>query len=176
MQASARWAALAVAGVAVVALAGCRSGSSGNSTGSASGQPNIPVSTAPPTNNATSPGSSGSPGKLTGNFCTDIKNIGNDMQVPTNAEGSLSNLQTNGVKYLAKVQKEFTGLAAEAPPAVAKELRTIATDYQSIASAIASKNLGSLQKLEKQMAALTTKGAAGNAFRALISYMVTKCP
>jgi hypothetical protein len=158
-----------------VALAGCGgSSSSGNSTGSAAGQPNIPVSTVPPTN---TPGvSGGTPGKLTGNFCNDIKSIGNDMQVPPDAEGNLSNLETNGVSYLKKVEQEFSGLAGEAPPAVAKELRTISADYQSIAAAITSKNLGSLQRIEKQLESLTSKGAAGNAFRSLISYMVTKCP
>jgi hypothetical protein len=175
MQTSARWAALAVAGVAIVALAGCSGSSSSSGAGnSAAGQPNIPVSTVPPTSSPNFSG--GTPGKLTGNFCTDIRSIGNDMQVPSNAEGNLSNLETNGVKYLNKVEKEFAGLAGEAPPQVATELRTIATDYQSIASAISSKNLTSLQKIEKQMEALTSKGSAGNAFRSLISYMVTKCP
>lgn len=174
MQTSARWAALAVAGVAAVALVGCSGSASSGPGHSTAAAPNLPVSTAAPT---TTPNIAvGTPGKLTGNFCNDVKSTANDMQVPPNAVGNVSNLETNGVKYLATVQKQFSGLAGEAPAPVAKELRTIASEYQSIAAAISSKNLNSIQKVEKQMASLTSAGAVGKAFRSLISYMITKCP
>jgi hypothetical protein len=174
MQTSARWAALAIAGVAVVTLAGCGGSSSSGAGGSTAGAPDLPISTAAPTNTPNI--AVGTPGKLTGNFCNDIKSTANDMQVPANADSSLNDLETNGVKYLATVQKQFNGLASEAPKPVAQELRTIANEYQSIAAAISTKNLNSLQKVEKQMESLTSSGAVGKAFRSLISYMITKCP
>lgn len=170
MQTSARWAALAVAGVAVVTLAGCSGSSSSGPGNSTAGAPNIPLSTAPPAN---APHSSG---KLTGHFCNDIKSTANDMQVPPDATGNAQNLKTNGIKYLGTVQKQFISLAAEAPKPVATDLLTIADEYKSIAKAISSENLSSLQKVEKQMESLTSSGAVGKAFRSLISYMITKCP
>ncbi len=173
MPAQQRAAALVISVVAgtCVLLSGCggssssSGGSPANSTnGSAAGGPMMPVG-----------GTSGTGVKLTGHFCTDFKNIGQNIKVPANATGSLTNLKQHGVQYLDQAAAYFNKLAAEAPPQAGKELRVIASDYQAMAASISSGNIGSLSKIEQRMVSLTTKGAAGSAFRQLIAYMVTKC-
>jgi hypothetical protein len=160
----------AVLAGACLALAGC--GGSNSSSGSAAGGPNIPLSSASP---ASAGGTSGSAGKLTGNFCTDFKNLGTNIKVPADAQGSLSALQQHGAPYLSEAAAYFNGLAGEASPQAGKELRIIAADYQALAASIASGNLSSLSEVEQQMASLATKGTSGTAFRQLLAYMLTKC-
>jgi hypothetical protein len=120
-------------------------------------------------------GGAGGVGKLTGHFCTDFRNIGTTFQVPASAQGSSSAAQKQGLQYLNKLNAYFTGLEKEAPPQVANDVRTIAADLQSTASAVSSKSLSSLSKIEQQLQKLTTSGATGTAFRNLIGYLVTKC-
>jgi hypothetical protein len=169
-----RWAALTVAVVAggCMTLAGC-GGSSGGPGNSGATSPSAAATTASPA--GTSSGTSGGGAKLSGNFCTDFKNIGQNIKVPASATGSLTALEHNGVRYLDQAAAYFNGLAGEAPPQAGKELRIIASDYHVMAASISSGNYGSLPKIEQQMVSLTTKGAAGTAFRNLITYMVTKC-
>ena len=145
-----------------VLLAGC-GGGSGSPGGSAAG----PVKTAP-----SNPSTSGP--KLTGNFCTDFKNIGQSVKLPA-AKGSPSTLQQQGVQYLAHAATYFNGLAQEAPVQAGKELRLIAGDYQAIAESVYRNDMDSLSKIEKQMQSLTSNGAAGDAFRQMVTYVTTKC-
>jgi hypothetical protein len=167
----ARWGALVITAVAgtCVALAGCSTSTTTNtpSTGLPSG-----AVTVPPTPVA---GGAGSVGKLTGNFCNDFKNIGTNFQLPASAQSSTSAARRQGVRYLNKLNAYFTGLAKEAPAQVANDLRTIAADFGSTSSAISSKSLSSLPKIEQKLQNLTTNGATGTAFRNLIGYLVTKC-
>lgn len=167
-----RWGSLVIAAVAgtCMALAGCSTSTTTNtpSTGLPSG-----AVTVPPTPAAGA--GAGSVGKLTGNFCNDFKNIGTNFQLPASAQSSTSAAESQGVKYLNKLNAYFTGLAKEAPKQVANDLRTIAADFQSTSSAISSKNLSSLPKIEQKLQNLTTNGATGTAFRNLIGYLVTKC-
>ena len=174
---AARWAALAISVVAgaCVTLAGCSgsSGSSGGSTGShspAAAGPNVPagLSTVPP---PPSPGTS----QFTGSFCKDFRNVAEQVRLPANATGSLSDLRKNGVPALNQMATYFDGLAAEAPAKAGQELRVIAADYKALAASIQSGNTGSLSKSVSQVQNLTTNGSSGNAFRQLISYMITKC-
>jgi hypothetical protein len=153
-----------------VALAGCGGGSGGSGT-SASGGVNIPASS------STSPSASSTSGSsmLTGNFCNDLKNIGEHVKFPANATGSLSELRQNGVPALNQVAAYFDRLAAEAPPKAGQELRVIAADYKALAASITSGNTNSLSKIASKMESLTTNGSSGTAFRQLIAYMVTKC-
>jgi hypothetical protein len=165
----ARWALPGTAAVilACAALAGCGggSGSAANSTNAA------------PSTGSSSPAghAAASGGKLTGNFCTDFNNIGTNIQIPANAQGSLSALRQHGAPYLAKVASYFDGLAAEASPQAGQELRVLASDYRAIAQSISSGSAQSLSKLEGEIVALTTKGATGSAFRQLLTYVATKC-
>jgi hypothetical protein len=154
-----------------VALASC---SSSTTTGANSPSTSLPSGavTVPPTPTGVA---AGSVGKLTGNFCNDFKSIGTNFQLPASAQSSTSAAQTQGVRYLNKLDAYFTGLAKEAPPQVANDLRTIAADFQSTSSAISSKSLNSLPKIEQKLQNLTTNGATGTAFRNLIGYLVTKC-
>jgi hypothetical protein len=164
---------ISVVAGACVMLAGCSSSSSSGSISSgtpASGGVNVPapVDTSP----ASAPPASS---KLTGKFCTDFRSVGEHVKLPANATGSLSALQRHGVPDLNKVAAYFDGLAAEAPPQAGQELRVIAADYKALAASIASGNATSLSKAASQMENVTTNGSSGNAFRQLISYMVTKC-
>ena len=167
-----RRAALVVSVVAgaCLALAGC-SGSSSSSGGSASGGVNLPAGS-----NTSSPAAApAASGALSGKFCTDFRNVAEQVKLPANATGSKSELRRYGVPDLNKVATYFDGLAAEAPAKPAQALRVIAADYKALAGSISSGDTGSLSKAVSQMQNLTTNGASGDAFRQLIAYMVTKC-
>jgi hypothetical protein len=172
---AARRSALVVSVVAgaCLALAGCSgsSSSSGGSGASASGGVNIPAGSNTSSPAATPAGS----GALTGKFCTDFRNVAEQVKLPANATGSESELRKYGVPDLNKVAAYFDGLAAEAPAQPARALRVIAADYKALAASISSGNTGSLSKAVSQMENLTTNGSSGEAFRQLITYMVTKC-
>jgi hypothetical protein len=161
-----------VAGVCL-ALAGCSgsSSSSGGSGAAASGGANIPAGSNTSSPAAAPPSSTA----LTGKFCTDFRNVAEQVKLPANATGSKSDLRKYGVPDLNKVAAYLDGLAAEAPAKPAQALRVIAADYKALAGSISSGDTGSLSKAASQMENLTTNGASGSAFRQLISYMVTKC-
>ena len=172
---AARRAALVVSVVAGVclALAGCSgsSSSSGGSGAAASGGANIPAGSNTSSPAAAPPSSTA----LTGKFCTDFRNVAEQVKLPANATGSKSDLRKYGVPDLNKVAAYLDGLAAEAPAKPAQALRVIAADYKALAASISSGDTGSLSKAVSQMQNLTTNGASGDAFRQLIAYMVTKC-
>ena len=157
----------AVAGTCVT-LAGCSSGASTGSSGS------LPVALPTAVVTSVPPAPLSSVLKLTGNFCADFRNLGRNISVPANAQGSLSAFKKHGTVYLNQVAAYFNGLAAEAPQA-GKALRIIAADYSAMASSIASGNLASLSKIDRQLASLATTGTSGAAFRQLVDYMVRNC-
>ncbi len=174
MPAQHRAAALVISVVAgtCVLLAGCGSSSSrpADSTGpKASAGPMIPVGSTPAS------GTSGTGTKLTGNFCTDFKNFGQDVKVPSDVTSSLAAMREHGARYLDQAEAYFKGLAAEAPPQVATELRVIASDYQAMAASISTGNAAALTKTEQKMASLTTKGPSATAFRKLVLDLISKC-
>lgn len=149
------------------ALAGC--GAAGGPAQSAAGTP-------PSGGSSSSAGNaSANTGKLTGNFCTDFKNIGKNIPIPAAATGSLAEMERHDGKYLNQVAAYYSKLAAEAPPQAGKEIRLIVSAYQQLASSVASGGAESLTKLEQQITTLTTSGTAGNAFRQLVLYITTKC-
>jgi hypothetical protein len=147
------------------ALAGCASGGSSNNSASA------------PSGGSSSSAGSGSAntGKLTGNFCTDFKNIGANIPIPSATTGSLATLEQHDGRYLRQVAGYYSRLAAEAPPQAGQEIRRIASAYQRLAGSIASAGASSISKVEQQITSLTTSGAAGNALRQLVVYVTTKC-
>lgn len=151
------------------ALAGC--GGSGGSGGSAQGAASTPSSGS----SSSAGGASAVNGKLTGNFCNDLKNIGTNLQIPPANGGDAAAMQRRDSRYLSQVVTYYNQLAAEAPPQAGKDLRIVASAYQRIASSITAGNASSLGKLEQQIAALTTSGAVGNAFKRLIAYVTTNC-
>ncbi len=163
--------AAAAAGACLV-LSGCGGGSIGG-TPAASGS------------SASSGGSSGggssaspagtSTASLTGHFCTDLTKIG--RSVPRVPAAQLRNLAANrpaAAAILNSFVAEFNGLATEAPPAVASDLRTIAAAYQSEAGAVLSGSATEAQ-LKQSARALATSGATGTAFRGLLEYLVLNC-
>jgi hypothetical protein len=153
--------AITVVASACVALAGCGSGSGGSAPSSPSAAaPSAPAAAA------------GSVGKLTGNFCTDLKNIGTSIKLPADAQDSVGAAKQKGVRYLDQVGKYFSGLSAEAPPQVASSLSTLASEFQTLAGAVSSGAYDSVSKIDQQLQSLITSGGA---FSKLISYVATKC-
>src|SRR5262245_29288209 len=111
-----------VASVCVL-LAGCGGSSScSNSWGSAPG----PMKKVTNDTSTSGGGPSGTGARLTGNFCTDFKNIGQSVKIPASAQSDPSALQRHGAQYLTQAATYFRGLAAEAPPQAGKELRVLA--------------------------------------------------
>jgi hypothetical protein len=149
------------------ALAGC--GGSGGPAPSAASTPR------PGGSSSSAGNASTGTGKLTGNFCTDFKNIGKNIPIPPSAAGSLATLEQHDRRYLRRVSAYYDKLAAEAPPQAGTEIRLIVSAYQKMAGSIASGSTGSLNKLEQQMRSLTTSGPVSNAFKRLVVYVTTKC-
>jgi hypothetical protein len=129
---TARWAVPGAAALVLscAALAGC--GSSGGLSPSAASAPSSGGSS-PSAGNA-----SAHKGKLTGNFCTDFKNIGTNMPIPAVASGNLATLEQHDGRYLKRVAAYYSRLAAEAPPQAGQEIRSIASAHQDLASSIES--------------------------------------
>ncbi|HET7243483.1 MAG TPA: hypothetical protein VFJ07_01510 [Streptosporangiaceae bacterium] len=170
---TARWAVPGAAALVLscAALVGC--GSSGGSSPSAASAPSSGGSS-PSAGNA-----SAHNGKLTGNFCTDFKNIGTNMPIPAADSGSLATLEQHDGRYLNQVSVYYSRLAAEAPPQAGQDIRRIASAYQDLASSIESGggrgSTHSLSQIEQQIGSLTSSGAAAQAFKNLVIYVTTKC-
>ena len=166
---TARWAVSGAAALVLscAALAGC--GSSGGSSPSAAG---APASRGP---SPSAGDASANTGKLTGNFCTDFKNIGTNMPIPAADSGSLATMERHDGRYLKEVAAYYARLAAEAPPQAGQEIRRISSAYQGLASSIVGGSRHSLSQIEQQIGSLTSSGAAAQAFKKLIIYVTTKC-
>ena len=166
---TARWAVPGAAALVLscAALAGC--GSSGGSSPSVTGAPS-PGGSSPLAGNA-----SANRGKLTGNFCTDFKNIGTNMPIPAADSGRLAGLEHRDSRYLNEVSGYYSRLAAEAPPQAGMEIRRIASAYQDLASSVVKGSTHSLSQIEQQIGSLTSSGAAAQAFKKLVTYVTTKC-
>jgi hypothetical protein len=163
---TARWAVPGAAALVLscAALAGC-----GSSGGSSPGAPSSGGSS-PSAGNG-----SAHSGKLTGNFCTDFKNIGSNMPIPAAASGNLARMEQHDGRYLNQVAAYYSRLAAEAPPQAGQEIRSIASAYQDLASSIVTRGTHSLSQIEQRIGTLTSSGAAGQAFKKLVTYVTTKC-
>jgi hypothetical protein len=166
---TARWALPGAAALVLscAALAGC--GSSGGSSPSVASAPSSGGSS-PSAGNA-----SAHNGKLTGNFCTDFKNIGSNMPIPAADSGSLATLEQHDGRYLNQVAGYYSRLAAEAPPQAGQEIRRIASAYQHLASSVVKGSAHSLSQIEQQIGSLTSSGAAAQALKKLVIYVTTKC-
>ena len=166
---TARWAVPGAAALVLscAALAGC--GSSGGSSPSAASAPSSGGSSPSAGNAATHNG------KLTGNFCSDFKNIGTNMPIPAADSGSLATMEQHDGRYLNQVADYYSRLAAEAPPQVGLEVQSIASAYQDLASSIETGSTHSLSQIEQRIGSLTSSGAAGQALKKLVMYMTTKC-
>jgi hypothetical protein len=168
-----RVAAIAAAAAAsgCLMLSGCGGGSGGGSTGSAAGGSS--AGSSPTASSAASvPGLPSA--KLTGHFCADFTNISRNLpKVPAEDRHNLSALQAHGGQFFKSAAAYFNGLAGEAPPQAAAELKIIASAYSSLGSG--SISASSVGELEKQMEGITTKGKTGEAFIGLVTYIATHC-
>lgn len=166
---AARWAVPGAAALVLscAALTGC-----GSSGGSSPGTASAPSSagSSPSAGNA-----SASKGKLTGNFCTDFKNIGTNMPIPAAGSGSLATLEQRDGRYLNEVSGYYSRLAGEAPPQAGLEIRRIASAYQDLASSIVNGSTHSLSQVEQQIGSLARSGAVAQAFKKLVTYVTSKC-
>ena len=97
------------------------------------------------------------------------------MPIPAAGSGSLTTMEQHDGKYLKQVSAYYARLAAEAPPQVGQEIRSIASAYQELASSLESGGTQSVSQIERQMGSLTSSGAAAQAFKKLIIYVTTKC-
>jgi len=163
-------AAAAVAGACLL-LSACGGGSAGGGTaGSSSSSGGGGAATA--SSAASVPGLPSA--KLTGHFCKDFTNLSHNLpKVPTADKNNLSALQANGGGFFKSAAAYFNGLAAEAPPQAAAELKIIAAAYSSLATG--SLTASSVSQLEQQMQGITTKGKTGQAFIGLVTYLATHC-
>jgi hypothetical protein len=149
------------------AVAGC--GTSSASSPGAAGS--APAATSSPS----AGGASANNGKLTGNFCTDLKNIGRNMPIPVSVSGSLATMEQHDGRYLKQVAAYYNKLAAEAPPQVGQDISRIASVYQQLASSVVKGGSQSLTQIEQHMDSLTSSGPAAKAFKQLVAYVTTKC-
>jgi hypothetical protein len=157
-------AAAAAAGACLV-LSGCGGGSASPAASSSSG-----VSPAASSSAAAALGST----KLTGHFCTDFTNLSHNLpKVPAADKNNLAALQAHGGQFFQSAAAYFKGLAGEAPPQAAAELKIIASAYGSLANGATSAS--SVSQVEKQMASITSKGKPGQAFIGLVTYITTHC-
>lgn len=164
-----RWAVSGAAALVLscVTLAGC--GSSGGSSPSAASAPSSGGSS-PSAGHA-----SAHSGRLTGNFCTDFKNIGTNMPIPAATSGSIAAMEQHDGRYLNRVAAYYDRLAAEAPPQAGQEIRQIASAYQGLASSIVNGSTHSLSQIEQRIGSLANSGAAAQALKKLVLYVTTKC-
>ena len=166
-----RVSAIAAAAGACLLLSACGGGSAGGSTAgssSSSGGGSTPAASSA----ASVPGLPSA--KLTGHFCKDFTNLSHNLpKVPTADKNNLSALQANGGGFFKSAAAYFNGLAAEAPPQAAAELKIIAAAYSSLANG--SLTASSVSQLEQQMQGITTKGKTGQAFVGLVTYLATHC-
>jgi hypothetical protein len=164
-----RWAVQGSAALALscAAVAGC--GTSSASSPGAAGS--APAATSSPS----AGGASANNGKLTGNFCTDLKNIGRNMPIPVSVSGSLATMEQHDGRYLKQVAAYYNKLAAEAPPQVGQDISRIASVYQQLASSVVKGGSQSLTQIEQHMDSLTSSGPAAKAFKQLVVYVTTKC-
>jgi hypothetical protein len=179
IRSTSRLAAIAAAAGACLILAGC----GGGSAGGAAAAGNTSSAAASASSSSTGSGSAGSGSgsavagfpapKLTGHFCTDFTNIGKSMPKIPAADRNMAFLQAHGSQFFKAAAAYFTGLANEAPPQAAGELKIIASAYDSLSSG--SVTASSVAQLEKQMGAITTHGKTGQAFISLVSYLTTHC-
>jgi hypothetical protein len=165
---TARWAVPGAAALVLSCAALTACGSSGGSSPSAAGAPS--GGSAPSAGNA-----SAHNGKLTGNFCTDFKNIGTNMPLPAAGSGSVATMKQHDGRYLNQVAAYYARLAAEAPPQAGQELRSIGSAYQQLASSLVNGGSHSLSQIEQQIGSLTSSGPAAKALKQLILYVTTKC-
>jgi hypothetical protein len=160
--------AAGAAASACLILSGCGGGSLGAAAGSSAGSSSAGSSSA---------GGSGAAlpsAKLTGHFCTDFTNISHNLpKVPAADKNNLAGLQAHGGQFFQKASAYFNGLAGEAPPQAAAELKIIAAAYGSLAHG--ALNASSVSQVEKQMAGITSKGKPGQAFIGLVTYITTHC-
>jgi hypothetical protein len=159
----------AVQGAAALALSGAALAGCGTSSGSSAGS--APAAASSPS----AGGASANTGKLTGNFCTDLKNIGTNMPIPASVSGSLATMERHDGRYLNQVAGYYSKLAAEAPPQVGQDINRIASAYQQLASSVVKGGSQSLSQIEQHMSSLTSSGPAAKAFKQLVLYVTTKC-
>jgi hypothetical protein len=162
----------AVAGACLM-LGGCGGGSTGGSAAGSSSGASAPASGS---SSAPAPASTAKAAKglLTGHFCTDFTHLGTTLGKLTPAQSrNIEQNRPEAVAFLEQAAADFNGLANEAPSKVGPFMHTLASEYQSLASAAGSG--ASLTQLKNEAKSVDTVGKSGAAFRQLIQYLVTAC-
>lgn len=160
------WPAAALAAAFGLLLSGCGGGSHPAASPSRATQP----ATAAP---APSPRGSGPDKLLTGHFCADLNHLGQAEGLTPRQARQMKHDRHAAVSYLQRAAADFTALGREGGPQVARFMTVLAGQYQSLAAATAHGR--SLARVEREAPGLTSRGAAGAAFRGLATYMQKHC-
>jgi hypothetical protein len=168
----AAWPVAALAAGLGLLLTAC--GGSGAS-GSGASPAAAPSGAAPPAAASPAPSVRGSgPGKLlSGDFCADLNHLGQVAGLTPRQARQLKHDRHAAVSYLKRAAADFTVLGREGGPQVTRFMTVLAGQYQGLAAATA--HGGSLVKVEREAPGLTSRGAAGAAFRGLAAYMQKHC-
>jgi hypothetical protein len=168
-------AAAACASVCML-LSGCSGGSiapTANGT-PAAGSPAASSAGSSSGSSGSAPGAVSTAG-LTGNFCADFSNMGQNLKtLPTPKDnGDLAAQEATARQDLSAVEGTFNGLATEAPPDVAAAIHNITALYQTEIGNLGSFNsAGQIAKEEKD---LTSNGAYLKSIEVLIEYATSHC-
>jgi hypothetical protein len=146
-------------------LSGC-GGSSGPST--AATQPATASGSPSP-----SPTPSGTGKLLTGHFCADLNHLGQVAGLTAKQARQMKHDRHAAVSYLRQTARDFAALGREGGPQVTRFMTVLAGQYEGLATATAHGE--PLAKLEREAPGLTSRGAAGAAFRGLATYMQKHC-
>jgi hypothetical protein len=159
-------AALAASAGLNLLLGACGSGSGPSTSPSAASQP-ATASPAPPPRGA-APDS-----LLTGHFCADLNHLGQVAGLTPGQARQMTHDRHAAVSYLRQAAADFRALGREGGPQVARFMTVLAGQYLGLAAATA--HGGSLARVEREAPGLTSRGAAGAAFRGLAAYMQKHC-
>ena len=147
-------------------LTGCGGGSSPSATAS---RPATATSGSP----FPSPTPSGTGKLLTGHFCADLNHLGEVAGLTAKQARQMKHDRHAAVSYLRETAKDFASLGREGGPQVTRFMTVLSGQYESLATATAHGE--PLAKLEREAPGLTSRGAAGAAFRGLAAYMQKHC-
>jgi hypothetical protein len=164
-----------IAGTCIL-IGGCGSGAGASGAGSPAD---------PSSSTASAAGAPGSPGpavsgtavgsvKLTGSFCADLAAVERTIpQVGAAQTKSASALRLAGIKTFNAGAEGFGELTGEAPAQIAASVRTVADAFRAEAKTMASAK--SVAQIDNAFAQSEDSGAAGKAYRDVVSYASSKC-
>jgi hypothetical protein len=157
-------------------IGGCGSGAGASGAGSPAdpGSSTAPAATAPASPRPAVSGTAVGSVKLTGNFCADLGAV--ERAIPPVGAAptkSASGLRLAGIKTFNAGAAGFGELTGEAPAQIAASVRTVADGFRAEAKTMDSAK--SVAQIDSAFAQSESSGAAGQAYREVLSYASSKC-